>query len=778
MTIEIKDFLMDQLNRDELNELTLGILDYKINNVIPEFSSKLITVSFLFSINDIILNQQIEDKKKSRSEINKQNVMKRWHNKKSDIKLDDNTDTNNTKSDTISNTKLDTKSDTKIIQNNTNENVVEDIDSKAENNVKSIIQTHTNTIQNLYEQNDTNTDTKPVQTIIENNSNKEIMEDINNVEVFEHKDIIQNDTNCDTKIDTNIHTKEDRKLKQLLNEFVTLSMTSEKDNTKSNAAMNIKEKPQLPDIIKDNKNGGNAMKSIANVLAGMNIEITKEEDLPVLEDAVPETTECSQEDKYIKLKQNKNNKDDFEIDMQQIDIVSKQDKNNNKDFKTDIQQINTKLKQDKNNKNNFNISSQNLQDTSKQIKLEQSCKEKERSKEKEKYNNNIYINNNINNNNINNINNNNISKYSLERGCGGKPFLNDDDSSVIDASVLYESLNENISDAEAIVKYIEPVSTPKKKKNEFIPPSIEEIEKYCQDKKLNVDTEHWYNYYEANDWKVNNRGKLVPMKNWKQAVLTWHNNNKRAKTSAVVISEADQQIAKYVKTVEKNTELALSEADKISQRADNTGSQKKKNIISDEEVVRYSESVFGVAEKYSFAVWDKVTARTGQQSALEPLIKNFINKGLKSGKNLIFHGSYGTGKTFYSVLTANTCFQYKRISEYYHTKLSQFLSSIKNEFKTEKRLVYDEAVNTELLILDEFGQGNWSEFDKHTITNLIDDRYSNNLSTIFVTNMSREEFFKRLEPSTASRLASNSIFLDFGNTDLRNSEGAYEAIQA
>ena len=278
MTIEIKDFLMDQLNRDELNELTLGILDYKINNVIPEFSSKLITVSFLFSINDIILNQQIEDKKKSRSEINRQNVMKRWHNKKRDIKLDDNTDTN-TKSDTISNTKLNTKSDTKIIQNNTNENIVEDIDSKAENNIKSIIQTHTNTIQNLYEQNDTNTDTKPVQTIIQNNSNKEMIEDIDNINEFKNKDIKQNDTN--------IHTKEDRKLKQLLNEFVTLSMTSEKDKTKSNAAMNIKEKPQLPDIIKDNKNGGNAMKSIANVLAGMKIEITKEEDLPVLEDAVP-----------------------------------------------------------------------------------------------------------------------------------------------------------------------------------------------------------------------------------------------------------------------------------------------------------------------------------------------------------------------------------------------------------------------------------------------------------------------------------------------------------
>ena len=394
------------------------------------------------------------------------------------------------------------------------------------------------------------------------------MEDINNVEVFEHKDIIQNDTNCDTKIDTNIHTKEDRKLKQLLNEFVTLSMTSEKDNTKSNTAMNIKEKPQLPDIIKDNKSGGNAMKSIANVLAGMNIKITNEEDLPVLEDDVSETTECSQEDKYIKLKQNKNNKDDFEIDMQQIDIVSKQDKNNNKDFKTDIQQINTKSKQDKNNKNNFNISSQNLQDTSKQIKLEQSYKEKERSKEKEN-NNNIYIYNNINNinNNINNINN-NISKYSLERGCGGKPFLNDDDSSVIDATVLYESSNENISDTEAIVKYVEPVSMPKKKKNEFIPPLVEEIEKYCQDKKLNVDTEHWYNYYEANDWKVNNRGKLVPMKNWKQALLTWHNNNKRynkpkANNDSVYSRKmTEEEIAECIAITERDYEALMGNISK------------------------------------------------------------------------------------------------------------------------------------------------------------------------------------------------------------------------
>lgn len=579
MTIEIKDFLIDQLNQEELNELTLGLLSYKMNNVIPEFSSKLITISFLFSINDIVINQQKENIKKSRSEINRQNVMNRWHNKKRNIMLDDdNTYTNNAKSDTISNTKSDTKSDTKIIQNYTNENIVENIDNKAENNKKSIIQTHTNTIQNLYEQSDTKMDTKSVQKdiqndteIIQNNLNEEVIKKIDNFEEFKNKEITQNNINSDAKDNINISTrdnaKDDKNLKQLLNEFVTLKASENKVDSKKNIE-HTKAKPKLPDIIRDDKGEGKAMKSVANILSGMKITITRVEDLPVLEDAIPETTECSQEDKYIKSKQDKNNKNDFEINMQQIDIVSIQDKNNKKDFKTDIQQINTKLKQDKNNKNDSDTDLLNLKDTQNQIKNNKNLKEKESNKEKE---NNIYIYNNIYNNKNNNNNNNiynNISEYSLERGCGGKPFLNDDNLSVIDATVLYAGPNENISDAEAIVEYVEPVSTPKKKKNEFIPPLIEEIEKYCQDKKLNVDTEHWYNYYEANDWKVNNRGKLVPMKNWKQALLTWHSNNKhynkpKANNDSVYSRKmTEEEIAECIAITERDYEALMGNISK------------------------------------------------------------------------------------------------------------------------------------------------------------------------------------------------------------------------
>lgn len=54
----------------------------------------------------------------------------------------------------------------------------------------------------------------------------------------------------------------------------------------------------------------------------------------------------------------------------------------------------------------------------------------------------------------------------------------------------------------------------------FIPPSLEEVQAYCQERNKGVNAEKWYNYYTANGWKV---GKN-PMKDWKAAVRTWEQN--------------------------------------------------------------------------------------------------------------------------------------------------------------------------------------------------------------------------------------------------------------
>jgi len=58
----------------------------------------------------------------------------------------------------------------------------------------------------------------------------------------------------------------------------------------------------------------------------------------------------------------------------------------------------------------------------------------------------------------------------------------------------------------------------------FIPPTLEEVKKYCSERKNNVDAEKWLDFYESKGWMI---GKNK-MKSWKAAVRTWEkgsNNN-------------------------------------------------------------------------------------------------------------------------------------------------------------------------------------------------------------------------------------------------------------
>lgn len=55
--------------------------------------------------------------------------------------------------------------------------------------------------------------------------------------------------------------------------------------------------------------------------------------------------------------------------------------------------------------------------------------------------------------------------------------------------------------------------TPKR----FVPPTIEEIKAYCNDKRISIDVERFYYYHDARGWMM---GKYK-MKNWKSAVRTW-----------------------------------------------------------------------------------------------------------------------------------------------------------------------------------------------------------------------------------------------------------------
>lgn len=57
----------------------------------------------------------------------------------------------------------------------------------------------------------------------------------------------------------------------------------------------------------------------------------------------------------------------------------------------------------------------------------------------------------------------------------------------------------------------------------FVKPSVEEIEGYCKEAGYEISAQHFFDYYEANGWRV---GKN-PMKDWKATVRNWARNGKR-----------------------------------------------------------------------------------------------------------------------------------------------------------------------------------------------------------------------------------------------------------
>lgn len=51
----------------------------------------------------------------------------------------------------------------------------------------------------------------------------------------------------------------------------------------------------------------------------------------------------------------------------------------------------------------------------------------------------------------------------------------------------------------------------------FTPPTVEEVQAYCQERRNNIDPEQFVDFYASKGWKVGNNS----MKDWKACVRTW-----------------------------------------------------------------------------------------------------------------------------------------------------------------------------------------------------------------------------------------------------------------
>ena len=56
----------------------------------------------------------------------------------------------------------------------------------------------------------------------------------------------------------------------------------------------------------------------------------------------------------------------------------------------------------------------------------------------------------------------------------------------------------------------------------FHRPTLQEVKEYCEQRQNGIVAEQWYDYYEANGWKVGRN----PMKDWKACIRSWEQRRK------------------------------------------------------------------------------------------------------------------------------------------------------------------------------------------------------------------------------------------------------------
>ena len=77
-------------------------------------------------------------------------------------------------------------------------------------------------------------------------------------------------------------------------------------------------------------------------------------------------------------------------------------------------------------------------------------------------------------------------------------------------------------------KRIENNKNRNRKEKEFVPPTLEEVEQYVNEKKLGVNAKEFFDYFTEGKW-IDSKGNQV--KNWKQKILTWNNYAKKQDNS-------------------------------------------------------------------------------------------------------------------------------------------------------------------------------------------------------------------------------------------------------
>ena len=147
--------------------------------------------------------------------------------------------------------------------------------------------------------------------------------------------------------------------------------------------------------------------------------------------------------------------------------------------------------------------------------------------------------------------------------------------------------------------------------------------------------------------------------------------------------------------------------------------------------------------------------------------KNYADTFVPGAESIIMSGKTGLGKTHLSLAVADKVIR-KGIAVIYDSAIN-ILDSIENEhFSYERsREKLDSVLDTDLLIIDDFGTENDSKFSVSMVYNIINTRLVRRKSTIISTNLGIKGISERYSGKVASRIFGEYTSIQFAGEDVR-----------
>lgn len=175
-----------------------------------------------------------------------------------------------------------------------------------------------------------------------------------------------------------------------------------------------------------------------------------------------------------------------------------------------------------------------------------------------------------------------------------------------------------------------------------------------------------------------------------------------------------------------------------------------------------------IDEEYKHATWEDFELKSeGQQNAYKIVTKylNNFESNLKSGRGILFQGSYGTGKTYISAIIRREVL--KKGHSVLFIGFPEYFQMMVNSQKTFKQddKIFDMAVEADLLILDEVN-ADLNSWQQDELYKLVDKRKGK--STIYTTNYKSNDFRNSVKLAQSfSRMMAKKDVVVLNGTDYR-----------